>query len=459
VGLTIRNGSGSVNNNGGAVNILAGGLLTVNDCAFIDNDAATGGAIYALDCDVTVSNSQFTNNSATNIGGAIRTNRGELIVTGSNFQGNAADGTGGAIQHNGNNAFSVSIADTVFESNTTETTGGAVYSAEAPSLTLEGVDFLNNVTLGTGSQDTGGVFIAGTPSTLVLDCDFERNLCPGSGGALRFSNASGDVINTRFIDNEASSGGAVQVVGALSMVSVFNSVFDGNSARRPGSDSATGGGAMTVSQNGSRLDVYNSLFVNNTAVTGGAITAFDAGVLNVYNSTMVGNDADALGGAIRRSSASAAVTVNNSVFTGNLPFGSQVAINGSGTDFVNFSIVEGGYTEPGVGTFDADPMFVNASAGDYRLMPGSPAIDAGSSSRYLGGPFSDLAGGVRVTDDPDTVDAGEAIFGAVIDIGAYEFQTAGGPVDTCPTDTNGDGVINFTDLNAILSVFGTDCDG
>jgi hypothetical protein len=213
---------------------------------------------------------------------------------------------------------------------------------------------------------------------------------------------------------------------------------------------------MTVSQNGSRLDVYNSLFVNNTAVTGGAITAFDAGVLNVYNSTMVGNDADAIGGAIRRSSTTASVTVNSSIFTGNLPFGSQVAIGGQGADEVNFSIVQGGYAEPGVGTFDADPMFVDSSNGDYRLLPGSPAIDAGSSSRYLGGPFSDLAGGVRVTDDPDTLDAGEAIFGAVIDIGAYEFQV-GGPVDTCPTDTNGDGLINFTDLNAILSVFGTGC--
>jgi hypothetical protein len=67
----------------------------------------------------------------------------------------------------------------------------------------------------------------------------------------------------------------------------------------------------------------------------------------------------------------------------------------------------------GVGNIDADPLFVNAAAGDYRLRPDSPCIDAGTNLSSL--IQTDITGEVRPWDgNKDGV--------AAFDIGAYEFR-------------------------------------
>ncbi len=68
--------------------------------------------------------------------------------------------------------------------------------------------------------------------------------------------------------------------------------------------------------------------------------------------------------------------------------------------------------------------------GDYRLVPGSPAINTGSNA--------------LVTSDFD-LDGNPRIIGSVVDRGAYEFT------GTCTGDVNGDGVIDLADLNRVLA--------
>lgn len=205
-------------------------------------------------------------------------------------------------------------------------------------------------------------------------------------------------------------------------------------------------------------NVYNSLFINNTAITGGAISSATDGEARVYNSTFCNNDADSIGGALRRLNTDAIVFANSCIFFGNLPTNSQIAINGVGdNDEVNYSLVEGAFTGPGTGNIDGNPMFVSAPSGDYSLMPGSPCIDAGSSDRYIGGPLSDLAGNDRGQDDPDTADSGEAIIGAVIDMGAFEFNSNSGVPD-CPADQNFDGMLSPTDFTAWINNYNQGCD-
>ncbi len=69
----------------------------------------------------------------------------------------------------------------------------------------------------------------------------------------------------------------------------------------------------------------------------------------------------------------------------------------------------GGYPARDTGCVNADPRFVNAAALDFRLQPGSPAIDAGEST----GIGSDYLGISRPQ-------------GRAYDIGAYEFAAPGG---------------------------------
>ncbi len=76
---------------------------------------------------------------------------------------------------------------------------------------------------------------------------------------------------------------------------------------------------------------------------------------------------------------------------------------------------------------------VQTPDGDYRLAPGSPAINTGLNE--------------FVTSEFD-LDGNPRIVGSVVDRGAYEFT------GTCTGDVNGDGVIDLDDLNMVLSNFG-----
>ena len=146
----------------------------------------------------------------------------------------------------------------------------------------------------------------------------------------------------------------------------------------------------------------NSLIVgnaNDTSTTAGV----DLAGGKLYNCTLVGNVAgkDATGCSALSMSSGTAV---NNVFWNNGNGRGEVVKGGT----FNTNLVDAAVTV-GVGNQAVDPQFADAANGDYRVVFGSAAIDAGAALAEV---TEDYAGSVRPQ-------------GAAPDLGAYEFADDG----------------------------------
>jgi predicted outer membrane repeat protein len=183
--LRVRHGNGMspgpqppITSNGGNISCIGATLVLDNVEVALGSTPFSGGGIYLKDCDATITNSDFRNNTAgtQGAGGAISSQDSSLVISGSTFADNTAAG-GGAISAGGMGSVAMSsiVTDTWFTSNEADA-GGAL------SISSNGI-------LGVGSN------------AFTMTCS-----APGVGG---------------FHGNDADFGGAVRLVAGSNASASF----------------------------------------------------------------------------------------------------------------------------------------------------------------------------------------------------------------------------------------------
>lgn len=241
------------------------GTLNLDNVTFNNNIAKTpkavGGGAMALvatngnPVSTTIKNSTFTNNSTEsnpvyeNNGGAIYVYGTSSKLVGDNtlkisdslFESNHTNKTGGAIGVNnlGPSNFEIEINDTTFTKNNSTGYGGAI-----------------DVTTG----GTGNV-------TINLDhATFNSNKSESDGGAIAYEkgNITSNIINSTFTNNTANNGGAIY--NGIKNLTISNTIFDGNKTNDGGKGGAIyNAGNISLSQTEFKQSTDTIYMANDSA--------------------------------------------------------------------------------------------------------------------------------------------------------------------------------------------------
>lgn len=327
-------------------------------------------------------------------------------------RGIPSDGENGPAIWNGNAstpAFgSLTMANCVITNNSGSIKHGAVFN-DWGNFTAIDCTFANNTAVNKG----GAIINYGHDLTLVR-CLFSGNSA-NNGGAVSFPNTSGSPSATNhnvFVDCVFSNNTATMDGGAMltdGNMSLTRCAFVGNHAGRSGTIATRG-------DTGFSQTWTNCLFAGNSSKNGSAIcingSSGPLGVIRTMNCTFAANTciAGGRGGALYTmkpsTNANSVFEVANCIFRGNF----TNAIDRSGTTqplpaVSHTDIDQAGYAG-GNGNLNEDPLFVDATNGNYRLQEGSLCIDSGSP---VNAPDDDLDGTPRPQGDG-------------IDMGAYETE-------------------------------------
>ncbi len=405
---------------------------TVDDVAFVSADSTIGSGIFANGGTgtLTVTNSSFTGGRATeSVGGAIYLDGSRsLSISGSVFHDNGSEQKGGAIHVDGKAAAvtAVTITDSEFSDNSCTEWGGGLFVTSAASVTLTDLDAHGNYC------SIGGFFFADTTATVSVDGGtYTANSSSINGGAVSIGGAVGasTVSGATFSGNWSSSGGAVAVAGDGSGT-IEDSTCVFNPAGTGGAVTALGvSGQFTIE----RTSFYSNYAYAGGALNLDAVVSGGDGV-SISGSTFAGNffeeDSEGEGASLSVINLGDSVAISNSTFdepssddgsyvvhVANVEPDSEAELNISGSTFVGPGVLR--YEEEGgvAPTLVLNSIFAST---------GPAAIDAVDSTEdYLWAEYSLFSGPAATNLD----DHGGNQFN-VADFGLATLANNGGPTPT-----------------------------
>jgi nitrous oxidase accessory protein NosD len=214
---------------------------------------------------------------------------------------------------------------------------GRVFDVRKASVTVRGLTLRGGVAGLTGISDGGCMTVHDDAQLVVEDCALIGNAAPGQqlGGAVAVCcGAKVDLRRCVVAGNVAGFGGGIHVYGGGggASASVVECTFAGNAAT--GSFGISKGDSLRVVQGG-QLVVRDTIVRDDPQTSATPVHANHAGTLVEFAYC------DVEGGE------------------------------------AGVKLGDGALLTWGPGNLDADPLFKDAAAGDYRLSGGSPCIDAG----------------------------------------------------------------------------------
>jgi parallel beta-helix repeat protein len=280
--------------------------------------------------------------------------------------------------------------------------GGGGISSSFSSPVIRGNTITNNGQIPgwSGGVGGGGVTIVGASAAVLVNNTIAGNSWSASGGGITLFAAGTPTLQNNIIANNsaASRGGGIWMVN-YSDASIVQNLITGNSA-------PVGGGVYWLVPSGNRGPfLINNTISSNDSPQGSGVFAdgFDQQVQLINNIVVA-----ALG-------QNAVVCGNFDASTPSFQFNDVVAPSGSA--YAGICSDQTGLN----GNISADPLFKDPGTADYHLLPGSSAIDSGTSNQA---PQTDFDGAVRPTDgNGDGVPA--------IDMGIYEAPA----LDSIPPST------------------------
>jgi hypothetical protein len=326
--------------------------LALHGCTINGNSAegAGGGGGYFSSCSPTLSDCSIADNVAVHLaGGGIYFDSSSPALTGCSVTGNSASTGGGGIF---STLASVALVNCTIAANATGGYGGALYGSTSTSL-IASCTITDNA-----SSYGGGLYLVGGSPT-ITHCSITGNSSSSSAGGVACDASSPTIVECRIAANTAQGGAGGIRCGSGSSAVIARCTIADNIA-----DEGSGGGVECSGFSSPAL--VNCVIAGNTASgDGGALYCYRSAP-TLMNCTIADNTAMLGSGHAAHCYLSDSTVITNCVFWGN------------GDDLDGCSATYSDVTG-GAGTnISADPCFVAAMQGDYRLRVDSPCVDRGT---------------------------------------------------------------------------------